>query len=307
MYTARSLAPIQRPIKGIVNEISAGKDLKIDLPVGLTYLNTEIEAKIGGSAGTAPTRAEMISMWTRIRVLLDGEPRMDLPMSEYLDMIEYYRGTVVGATGYLPIIQEMLWNEDPTQGGNPLAAKINPAWGTKNHGSLVVEIVQDATSTIDYVDVHADLQPQGQDLGLHFRMVRQTCTFNAVGICDYTIPFWERGSDPGYLYGIHILPPTLAKLKYIRLFADGAPIVEGSVEQLHRRLLQAPHGTRRTIQTGWAHLDRCWRNFDQDAMPWNILDQQLMLQMEFITTAPGTFPIHLHVASPDTRPPSVAA
>lgn len=306
MYSARSSAPILRPIKGITSDLGASKTLKVDLPVGLTYLDTEIEAKIGGQYGAAPSRAQVISMWTRIRILLDGEPRVDMPMSEYVDMIEYYRGTVVAATGFLPIIQQMLWNEDPTQGGNPLAAKINPAWGTRNHGSLVVELEQDATSTIDYVEVHADLQPQAQDLGLHFRQVRQTATFSSTGIVEITIPFWERGSDPGYLYGIHIKPTDIAKLRYARLFADGAPVVEGSVEAIHRRLLQASH-SRRTIQTGWLHIERCWRNFDQDAMPWNILDQQLMLQLEFITTAPGTFPYQLHVASPDTRPATVAA
>lgn len=297
MYSAKSLAPILRPQKGVVFDIGASKTLKIDLNVGLTYLNTEIQFTI---AGAAPSRAQMISMLPNIRIELDGEPRLNMPMTEYIDMVEYYRGTVVGATGFLPLLQQMLWNEDPTPGGSPLAAKVNPAWGTKNHGSLVIYIDQDATSTIDAVEVHTDLQPQAQDLGLHFRMVRLTPTFASVGVMDYQIPFLEPG---GFLYGIHVKPPDLANLKYARLFADNAPIAEGTPTQLHRRLLQAAYG-RRTIQTGWLHLERCWRNFDQDSLPWAILDEKLVLQLEFVTTAPDTFPLHLHVASPDTRPPS---
>jgi len=303
MFSARNLAPLQRPMKALIDNVGASTTMKVELAVGPTYLNTELEFKIGGRSGAAPSRANLAGgMLTRIRILLNGEPRLDMPMSEYVDKVEYYMGAVVGATGYLPIIQQMLWNFDPTQGGNPLAAAVNPAWGTKNHGALTVEIDTDATSTIDYVDVHCDIQPQQQDLGLHFRQVRLTPTFASTGLFQWQIPFRERG---GALYAIHVKPPVLANLTYVRLFADGAPAVEGTVEQLHRRLLKAAW-SRRTIQSGWCHLERCWRNYDQDALQWDILDEPLTLEMQFANAAPNTFPVHLDVASPDTRPPSAA-
>lgn len=304
-FTRSNTAPVKRPIKGVVKDIGASKTLRIELPTGITLLDTEIEAKIlgGGSyPGTAPNRAQLIAMWTRIRVLLDGEERINMPMTEFIDLVEYDRGSIVGATGFVPFLFELLNNSDPRPGGNDLAAKIGPAWGLKNHASLVIEIEQDATSTIDYVDVWANIQPQAEDLGLHRRHVRLTTTFASIGVHDFEIPFRERG---GFLRALHIKPPTIGNLSYVRLYADGMPYREGTVELLHRDLLKS--GDRRTAQTGWCHMDLCWRNFDTDALPWDILDTKLVLQMTFVTAAPNTFPVVLDVASPDTRPASAAA
>lgn len=308
-FPRSNVSPVKRPIKGVVRDIGASKTLRIELPTGITLLDLELEAKIlGGGAypGAAPSRAQLIAMWTDIRVLLDGEERIPtIPMTEFVDMVEFERGGIVGATGFLPFLFQMLHNSDPTPGsagGNDLAAKIAPAWGLKNHSALVIEITQDATSTIDYVDVLANIQPQAEDLGLHRRLVRLTDTFASTGVRDIEIPFKERG---GLLRAIHVKPTVLANLTYARLYADGVPWREGTVEMWHRDLLKA--SDRRTVQTGWLHIDLCWRNFDRDALSWDILDTKLVLQLTFKTAAPNTYPYILDVVSQDTRPPSAAA
>lgn len=303
-FPRSNTAPVKRPLKGVVKDIGASRTLRIELPTGITYLDLDIEAKIlGGGAypGTAPTRAQLIAMWTNIRVLLDGEERINMPITEFVDLCEFERGSIVAATGFLPLLFEMLHNSDPKQGGNDLAAKIAPAWGLKNHSSFVIEIEQAAGTTIDYVDVWANIQPQPEDLGLHRRLVRLTDNFGSTGQRDFEIPFKERG---GYLRGIHVKPTVFANLTYARLYADGVPYREGTVEILHRDLLKPTD--RRVVQTGWLHLDLTWRNFDMDSLPWDMLDTKLVLQLTFANAAPNSYPIVLDVASQDTRPPSAA-
>lgn len=304
-FPRSNTAPIKRPFDGVVKGLAANGTLHIELPTGATLLDLEIEAKIlgvGTYPGNAPSKANVIAMWPYITVKIDGEERIPtMPMAEFIAMIEYERGGIVGATGWLPFLFQMLHNTDPTPGqagGNDLAAKIAPAWGLKNHSSMTIEIEQVA-STIDYVNVWGNVQPIAEDLGLHRRHVRLTHTFGSLGRTDIEVPFKERG---GILRAIHVLPPDIAKLSYAAIFCDNVPFREGTVEMWHRDLLKA--ADRRTVQTGWLHMDLCWRNFDRDAIPWDMLDARLVLKLTFITTAPDTFPYILDVVSQDTRAPS---
>lgn len=307
-FPVQNKAPVDRAMKGNVFNVGPSKTCRIELPVGLTYLDFEIECKVLGVnpyPGTVPALAVMEASFDRIRVFLDGELRYDVPFAEYVQWFSFYRD-IIGATGYIPLMMSMPWNSDPNTpakpGADDLGAKINGAWGTKNHSSFVIELDQSAASTIDYIDIRPTLHPVATDLGLHARPVRLTHNLNTLGQSDWIIPFKEKG---GFCYGIHLLPPTLANLTYITLLVDGVPYKQGTVEQLHRPLLRPTD--KRTIQTGWAHIDLAARNFDDDALPFSIIDDNAVLQLTFANAAPGTFPIWLTQVSPDTRAPSKPA
>lgn len=272
---------------GSAEHIGAGKTAIFKIPTQATYQDLVIEAKI---AGAAATRAQLESMLLTARLTISGKEKFTIAMIELIAIEEFYNSGSIGDTGYIHIgfiRQHML----------ELANQEDAAYGTLGEKSIELAIEQDPTSTIDTFDLHARTYPIAEPLGAHIFYQKITPTFGATG----TMIFDDLPMDPNtFLYALHFRTDP-AKLISVRLTCDTIKLIDTKFSLLNQFYKYNP--VRRTPQTakGFAHLDLCNRNVDKDALPMTM--RTCRLELDFITTAPGAFPIICEFGG-RTQPPT---
>lgn len=274
---------------GSAENIGASKTAVFKIPSQATYQDLVIEAKI---AGVAATRAQLESMLLTARLTISGKDKFTINVIELIAIEEFYNSGSIGDTGYLHIgfiRQHML----------ELANQEDAAYGTLLEKSVQLEIDQDATTTIDTLDLHARTYPVAEPLGAHISIVKITPTFGATG----TMIFDDLPIDPNtFLYALHFRTDP-AKLTAVRLTCDNIKLIDAKFALLNQFYKYNP--VRRTPQTakGFAHLDFCNRNVDKDALPMTM--RTCRLELDFITTAPGAFPILCEFGSRNQPPTGI--
>jgi len=255
--------------------LGAGLTAVFKLPSQSTYMELVLECKI---ATVAATRAQLETMLGNIRLTVSGKEKITLTAKQIIGMTEFYRTGTIGDTGYLWIPFNRTWMQE-------IANQVAANYGTLGESSIQLEVDQDATSTIDTMNLWTRVYPVAEPIGAHISYVKLTPTFGSTGTFIYT----DIPRDPRtFLYAIHMQTDP-AKLTNVRLIADDVKIIDTSFELLNQ--IYKYSAEPRTPQTakGFAHLDLCNRNMDADAMPMTMRD--LRLELDFITTAPGAFPV----------------
>ncbi len=285
-FALDSLSPIQKRLNGAVVGLGASKTAVVTIPTGPTYRGLILKATI---AGTAATAAELRSMWTQLRLVLSGTEIFTLTPTQLMAIVEFYRTTLIGDTGYLYIPFARLWMRDE-------AAALGGSIGTQGETSFSLEITQDSTTTIDLVEVFAVQSPKAEPLGAHVRLVRLTPALPAAGLNSWAgLPKSPQGYVD-YLLALHLQVSTSADLTGITYVADGNRI-QDLVTQAALGRMYAEVNPPRTMQSGTPKiisLDFCRSGLMRDAIPLT-MDEQI-LETTF-ANAPTVFNVIAEIAT----------
>lgn len=269
--------------------LGATKTAIFKLPTQSTYMELTLECKIGG---VAATRAQLETMLTTCRLTVSGKEKFTLTMKQLIAMAEFYETGVIADTGFVRINFTRPWMQE-------YANQFAPAYGTLGESSMQLEIDQDATSTIDLLDLWTDVYPVAEPLGAHISVVKLTPTFGSIGTFSYT----DIPRDPNtFLYALH-LQTDPAKLTAFRLIADDVKLIDSTFANWNRRYAKSVGGRTPQTAKGFAHIDLCNRNVDGDAMPMTMRD--LRLELDFITTAPAAIPMLLEFGGRTQSPTGI--
>ena len=277
------LGSIHTPNSDFIGSIVANGKLIARLPPGPTYLFHQLRFTI---AGVGATKAQIAAQIAQIRFLVDAVEKFNLTGLQWVDLMEFYRGSsvtlgVVNHFWYRPWM-EVLVNQD------------GPAYGMKAADSFTCELTMAAAGiTIDKIQMYHSTV-DSEDLGEHLITVRQSYNFGGTGSQTITdIPKW-----PGMrLYALHITPPsgTTSVLSLVELLADNTRIIYGEPDTVHARY-RLPTSPR-VPQTNWRlHMDSVFRNRHIESFPLTM--QDLRLNLTWATAAPAAFDLVLEYWQP---------
>lgn len=287
-YLAARKAPIiiQNPTPDVV---AAGSKTTFKVPVGATYLESFIEATVGGVAASA---AQIRSDIEYVRVTINAKEKWNLSGAQLYAFDEFFRSGVIGATGVIPLFFRRPWMQT-------IANQDGPRYGTSDVESMTVEVKLAGGAAINGLNLF-HRQVGASPLGTHQVLRSENRPYAAVG----TQQIFDLSRDPlSKLFGIHIKPSGTDEthLTRIQLKADGFTELDVTVAELKR--IYALETSQRTWQAGFIHLDFTARGLVDDAMPMTMDRLELALTWD---AAPGNVYLLQDLAIPSDTPAAIA-
>lgn len=257
-FSARPNAPLVKPLAGAVSGIGASSVAVVKIPPGATY--TELILDCRKAAQAVPTRAEIESSFTGLRLLVSGVEKMNLSAAQLFAITEFHRTGITGASGFLIIPFQRLWM-------STLEDKFGPALGTMGESSVQLEITQAGGTVITSINAWVRIAPVAEDIGVHMRFHRMTPNIAATGLFYFNdIP----RQDGEYLAALHIQAAT-TNFANIALVVDNKVRLVDAAPLLFHQLYNAADPIK-TPQTGWTHLDFLNRGFGGDYLDLGAMD-----------------------------------
>lgn len=223
------------------------------------------------AAGVVATEAEIIAQVGRVRITVDGDPKIDLTGAEAAMLANLHssrgQGLIIQG-GVLPIwLARPWWAEFASQDG--------PAWGTADVGSITIEVTFTGTVTIVSCLPRAMVTQDSQPLGRHLTIRRLVDSQSAAGMKSIS----DFKADPmKQLVAVHIdKGHSVAPAGPIQSFqwkANQNVEWEGEgeiLDSLYRNYEVLP-------VTGWTSWLFAMRGRPQDAIPMVMADLRLELQ-----------------------------
>lgn len=250
--------------------IAAGNRLVSNIPVGLTYHALQIQFL---KASNVPaTKAEIQAQISRVRLTVDGDPKIDLTGAEAVMFGDHYGSRSAQPTvnnGVLPIwLARPWWPEFASQDG--------PAWGTADVGAFTLEVEFTGTVTIVAANL-VGIVTDGEPLGRHITIRRLPDNQAAAGlkaISDFKADLTKQviAMHIDKAGGIQSGPITSFQLK-----ADQRIEWEGNYDNIVSLL-----GMYELSQVAlWTHLPFTMRGRPIDSLPMVMQD----LRLELTTSA----------------------
>lgn len=262
-----------KPQNGIISGLGASDTLVVKGNTGLTYGFIILRCTI---AGVAATRAELETMLKTMRITISGNEKGTLSVKQHIAKTEFYCTGVIGDTGNLVIPFTRGWMRDTR-------AVLEPNYGTLGETSFVIEIEQDATSTIDKVAVHVGVNPLSENLGAHLISRRMKVPLPGAGIAEIS----DLSRKPGeFLYALHIEAPTIADVARVAFFGDDnrhTDVTQAILASVYK--MSNPVRTPQTAK-GFMHIDFCAEGFDTGALPIGLANGTV-LEIEMSTAVAG--------------------
>jgi len=246
--------------------VGAGAVATSQLPVGVTYHAIALRCTIAGVEATA---AQILAQVSRIKLTLNGDPKIDASATELaaVDRHWHTRNSVdpVGQGGILHI-----WLARPEL--QEIDGQDGPAWGTADVNSLTLDVTLAGGATIDAIDLRAWIT-KGEPLGRHICLRRLTDSMGAAG--DKVLSDFQNPNAEYQLLALHIDKSGGAGnlITSITLKADQNEEWDGPYANL--QALFAPYGL--TQVSGWTHLPFAFRGRPLDSLPMVMNDCRLKL------------------------------
>ena len=267
--------------------MGAGDKVAIDLtPAGVHHA---LFLDFRKAASATMTEAEIEADVGKILLKVDGEPKIEMLASEAIDIWRYYAAQHGAHTiaSVVPIWFNRLNVFDR------LFDRQMMGYGMLDVHSFTCEIDITAVATLSAITPISLIEPDNsRKLGRHYCVRRLTDSFAATGVQQIDKKFSIGQPDIG-LFAIHFhqgTGPGVFKdvtIKYSAGSGVDQEIFPEQTLQLHNLL---NHDSRRTVQTGWYHADFALTNDPTGYLPLGPLTG-LRADVEWITTAPGTFTI----------------
>lgn len=244
-----------------LQNVVAGQRASARLPVGLTYNYLFVRAK---TAGTDMTEAQMKSMLNDVRLLIDGDLKIEASATELLDIAQYYGITI--QDGVLPIVFSRPWMRT-VQGEDVLA------YGTKDVATMDITIDVDATALTPTLELYA-VQSAPAELGQHLVIKRHSRTVSATGEV-------EEANLPRGNFGLMALHMTTASVSNIEVRANQRVAHESDLSG--RKFRDSLTG--KTHQAGYTHINFAETDRVADVLPLALEDFRVITTH----TATGSF------------------
>ena len=248
--------------------VGQGQVASVQLPLGMTYERLLIVAKYD-NAGTptdiAATSAAWGAQFDDIRLIVDGDTRIEIAAADLFAMNAYYGIQQVG--GVLP-----LFLSQPN--ARTIDGEDSTAYGTASGMSsftLEMEIKSDAA--IHSIEVYA-MQSPPKAFGPHLRIQRHVLNQGVTG--EAQIADIPRG--PWVLKALHF---TTAAIEGVELKVDNRSVYD-TVKAV--RTAQAKIAGKNP-QNGYTHIDVLAQNRVADSMPLAVRDFRVIADF----TATGNF------------------
>jgi hypothetical protein len=196
--------------------------------------------------------------------------KLEASATQAIALANFYTGdSAVPSTGagIIPIFYARPWMAD-------LANQDAPAYGMAGIDSFTIEVTFTGSVTITTATL-TNLTITGEPLGDHVVLLPLSRSFGSTGIEDVV----DIPRNPSFqLMALHIQTTTsnFASSSAFELLADGSRVLfADTLVNLNQRYLS--QGVKRAVQTGFAHLDFCYRNRMIDALPLSMGDLRLRL------------------------------
>lgn len=275
-FTDASRRPIIRVQSGVITSVGPSQTAQVKIPVGVTTNTLAIRCRV---AGAPATRAQLESSIGNMRLIVSGVEKMPITATQHIAIQEFYNSGVIGDSGYLYFPFSRSWMES-------IADQLNPAYGTVNENSFILELEQTAGSVIDQMDLITEVFPIAEELGGHVLVRRTTVPVTSTGLFIYNDLPRNAGED---LLAVHFQVPVVANLTNIAVVASDIRLFDVPASYITQMYKQSVHA-RRTPQPGFVHLDFLYRNLSADALLTSLLAGSggLSFELTFANAAPGS-------------------
>ncbi|MDD9911712.1 MAG: major capsid protein P2 [Alphaproteobacteria bacterium] len=241
--------------------VAAGQTALANLPVGLTYTGLIIRHK---RSGVDATEAQMKADLGDIRVIIDGDVKIEASATELLDLFQYYGGTV--QDGVIPILFARPWQRTAV-GEDSLS------YGTADVQTFSLEIDIDAAATSPSLEIVAE-QAGIALLGKHVTLRRFGRNASATGVL-------EEANLPRGPYGLLALHATTANIDDVEVEANQRIVYDADTTTATFR----DSLTGKAWQSGYTHMNFAPSDRVGDAISLDLQDFRVRMNM----SATGTF------------------
>ena len=266
--------------------MGAGDKVTIDLTAAGVHHALFLDFR--KAAAATMTEAEIEADVGKILIKVDGEPKIEMLASEAIDLWRYYHAHE-GAHTIASVVPIWLTRENF---GNSIDRSLF-AYGMKDVRSFTCEIDITAVATLASITPRSYIEPDNtRNLGKHLCIRRLTDYFGATGVqqIDKKLPFGQ--ADVG-MFAVHFGQGAGAGVfTDVTIKASAGQGVDSDIYPemnlaLHNLL---NHDNKRTVQTGWYHVDFSLTNDPTGYLPLGPLTN-LRADIEWATNAPLSFPI----------------
>jgi hypothetical protein len=204
------------------------------------------------AAAATMSEAEIEADIGNILIKIDGEPKIEMLASQAIDFWRYYHGQ----SGALTVASTLLiW----TNGSGKLSRIIDRsalAWGTKDIKSITAEIDVLGVATLVQIKPFMIVEPDAtRNLGRHLCIRKLADSYAGTGVyqIDKKFPYGQRDIN---LQAVHIGngAGTVVDVSVKASSGRGVDnyIYPNTTVAEHNQIL---HDAKRTVQTGWFHVD----------------------------------------------------
>lgn len=247
--------------------VAAGQTAICNLPLGMSYHQLLLRYQANEGAGVVDaTEAVMADDITEIRIIVDGDTKVQMSGVEAIALAKFYGQTVMAGT--LPIFFSRPWLRS-------IEAEDEIAFGTADLQTFNIEVDIKAGTTSPSLSAYA-VQGPNMPLGRYIAIRRFGQTYaGAAG--DFEISDLPRG--PYGLLAIHFNTPNIERVEVetnqVKVFEADRSLAETYYAQ-----------TKRVWQSGYWHVDLTPTNRLRDNLPLVLSDFRVRLAM---TGATPTF------------------
>lgn len=240
--------------------VNGGQTAICNLPLGMTYHQILLRYQADEGAGVVDaTEAVFKDDLTEIRLIVDGDTKVQLSGTELVGLLEYYGLTI--EDGVLPVLFSRPWQRT-MEGEDELA------YGTADVQTMSLEVDIKAGTTSPSLTGFAVKGPNAP-LGRHLAIRRYGQTYaGAAG--EFEISDIPRG--PYAQLATHF---TTDKVSRVEVEANQRIVYEADTQIAKAYFAQ----TARVLQTGFTHVDFAATNRLGDALPLNLQDFRYRLTM----------------------------
>lgn len=267
----RSARRYPRPLRlPTFRGLTAGQPFSAIWPVGWTYHSFHLRFTIAGAAATA---AQIRAQVSKIRLIVDGDAKIDASATELQYLHQFWNRARDGADN---IVDGTLRIDVARPSDQEIDAQDGPAWGLDANeiDNFTAEITLAGGATIDAIDSFARVTA-ATPLGRHYCLRRLTENQAALG--DKVVQDWNMRADYG-VYAIHVnkaWKPDGGNIVSVGLQVDQTDEISpytpaGVIQSLYRA-----HGL--TQQSGFAHIPFAQRGRPMEALPMIAQDMRLTL------------------------------
>jgi len=241
--------------------VAAGQTAICNCPVGLTYNVLAIEHL---RSGVAATEAQMKAELGDVRVLINGEVKIEASATELIDLAKYNGVTI--EPGVLPIIFARPWSR--TANGEDALS-----YGTADVQTMTVEVDIDAAATSPALSMTAQ-QSAPTQLGKHITLKRFGRTAGGAGTLE--VSDLPRGN-----YGLLALHLNSSAVTEVEIEADGKLVYDADSKRA--KFFDSLTGKDWTVSNSF-HVN--FANTDRvgDTLPLNLQDFRVRATMSGAST-----------------------
>lgn len=271
-----------RPLKRMPTPlgVGAGQTASCNLPLGLTYERLYIRLNVDvATVATDVALADWGTYINEIRVMVDGDAKIELTATALVALNAYYDQTKSMTPGVLPLFLSRPWMRS-------ILGEDQSGYGTMGGiSTLSLEMDLKDGITINSLDVYAS-QSNGKPFGPHLRIQKITRNQGVTG--EAQISEINRGSY--VMLAAHV---ATADIGDVEILADERVVhkSDAALRDSHYAVIG------RVPQAGYTHIDFVTENRLSEAMPMELDDFRMNLDF----TATGNFPIYLESLQGQSR------